>query len=392
VSYLAGCDGAHSTVRKAAGISFEGGAYPQQFALGDVEADGPLVAGAINAFALGRGMAMFFPLGSPSTWRVMAMEGGGPRPSSDDAAEDISTHALSLPELQAMVDDPTRGVVRLRDPAWLTRFRLHHRQAVKYSQGRIFLAGDAAHIHSPVGAQGMNTGIQDAWNLGWKLAMVSRGWANPGILDSYHSERWPVGRTLLRATDRLFGTFAKSISGSPFVRFVRRLMVRFVVAPALTRPRLRAIAFHFVSQLGVRYRASAAVTDGAPTLRHGPKPGDRLPDARVQRDNRATYLQQELSQACTQLLLCGPIPAWDTPQVKLLVNQFHEHLAVTYLTKEHADGLLVDVYGEALQRLGVESTAQYVIRPDGHVGFRCGGADLTAASNYLHQWFVPTPR
>jgi 2-polyprenyl-6-methoxyphenol hydroxylase-like FAD-dependent oxidoreductase len=112
VRYLAGCDGAHSTVRKATDIPFEGGAYLQNFALGDVEAD-----------------------------------------------------PLSLPELQAMVDDPTRGAVRLRDPVWLTRFRLHHRQAARYRDGSAFLAGDAAHIHSPVGAQGMNTGIQDSWNL-----------------------------------------------------------------------------------------------------------------------------------------------------------------------------------------------------------------------------------
>ena len=390
VSYLAGCDGAHSTVRKAAGIAFEGAAYPQQFALGDVEADGPLVAGAINAFALGRGMAMFFPLGSPTTWRVMAMEGDGPRPSPRDADEDISTHALSLTELQAMVNDPTRGAVRLRDPAWLTRFRLHHRQAVRYRQGRIFLVGDAAHIHSPVGAQGMNTGIQDAWNLGWKLAMVSRGWANDEMLATYHDERWPVGRTLLRATDRLFSTFARSISGSPFVRFTRRVMVRMVVAPALSRPRLRAAAFHFVSQLGIRYRASPAATEGAPILRRGPRAGDRLPDARVQRDNRETYLQQELSHASVQLLLCGPKQVWDVDRVTLLVNQFQERLTVTYLTTEQAEGSLVDVYGEAFERLGVESTAQYVIRPDGHVGFRCGGADLRAIGQYLNRWFVST--
>jgi hypothetical protein len=387
-----GCDGAHSTVRTGAGIPFEGGAYPQQFALGDVEADGALVPDAINAFALGRGMAMFFPLGKPTTWRVMAMEGESPRPSRTDTGEDISTHDLSLAELQAMVDDPTRKTVRLRDPAWLTRFRLHHRQAVRYREGRIFLAGDAAHIHSPVGAQGMNTGMQDAWNLGWKLGMVTRGFASDRLLDSYHAERWPVGRTLLHATDRLFGTFARSVSGSPFVRFVRRLMVRWVVAPALSRPRLRAVAFHFVSQLGVRYRSSPAVTEASPRLRQGPQAGDRLPDARVQRVGGATFLQQELSQPRMQLLLCGPVQAWDADCVKRLVDQFPDQLGVAHLTSEDAADALIDVHDEALPLLGVDSTAQYVVRPDGHVGFRCGGTDLTGASEYLHQWLIAASR
>ena len=263
-SYIAGCDGAHSTARKGAGIPFEGGAYPQSFALGDVEADGALVPEAINAFAVGRGVAVFFPLGQPRTWRIMAIEGGRPQSSYGSADETVSTDHLSLADLQTMVDDPTRGTVRLRDPAWLTRFRLHHRQAARYREGRVFLAGDAAHIHSPVGAQGMNTGIQDAWNLGWKLGMVSRGLADARILDSYHAERWPVGRTLLRATDRVFGVLARSVASGGMVASLRRMMVRRVVAPALSSPRLRARAFHFVSQLGIRYRTSPVVMEGEP--------------------------------------------------------------------------------------------------------------------------------
>lgn len=388
-SYLVGCDGAHSTVRRGAGIPFEGGAYPQAFALGDVEADGALVPQAINAFALGRGMAMFFPLGQPRTWRIMAMEATDLRPSRGAADDPVSTRQLSLAELQAMVDDPTGGTVHLRDPAWLTRFRLHHRQAVRYQQGRVFLAGDAAHIHSPVGAQGMNTGIQDAWNLGWKLAMVSRGLADARLLASYQAERWPVGRTLLQATDRLFGFFARSISGSPAVLSFRRIMVRRVVAPTLSSPRIRALAFHFVSQLGIRYRTSPAVTEGTPKLRRGPRAGDRLPDARVRRGAQSTFLQQELSSPHVQLLLCGPVGSWNTDRVAQIAVQFSNVLQVTYLTSEGADRALVDVHHEALTRLGVEDTAQYVIRPDGHVGFRCAGTDMKGAREYLERLFTP---
>ena len=391
--YLGGCDGAHSTVRKGTSIPFEGGAYPQTFALGDVEADGPLESGVIHAFGMGRGFAMFFPLGTPTTWRVMAMEADGSRnDASSGADDDVSTHDLSLAELQAMVDEPTFGSVRLRDPAWLTRFRLHHRQAARYQEGCVLLAGDAAHIHSPVGAQGMNTGIQDAWNLGWKLAMVVQGRANPRILDSYHAERWPVGRTLLRATDRLFGAFAKSVSGSEFFSRLRRVVVRGVVAPALSRPRLRAVAFHFVSQLGIRYRKSPAVIEGEPRLRRGPRAGDRLPDAAVRRGRETCWLQEELGGPQFHLLLCGPAVAWDQDRLSALEDRFHDLLVIRHVTREDSERALVDHSGEAFTRLGVDDPGQYVVRPDGHVAFRCGGTDLGGATEYLSRWFIARSR
>ena len=388
-SYIAGCDGAHSTVRKCAGIPFEGGAYPQSFALGDVEADGALVPEAINAFALGRGVAIFFPLGQPRTWRIMAMEGGRLQSSYGSADETVSTDHLSLADLQTMVNDPTRGTVRLRDPAWLTRFRLHHRQATRYREGRVFLAGDAAHIHSPVGAQGMNTGIQDAWNLGWKLGMVSRELADARILDSYHAERWPVGRTLLKATDRVFGVFARSVASGGVAAWLRRVMVRRVVAPALSSHLVRVRAFHFVSQLGIRYRTSPVVMEGEPPLRDGPRAGDRLPDARVSLGGHTTYLQRELSSPYVHLLLCGPLSAWDGDRVEQTLNRFLRVLKITYLTRDESDSALVDVHHEALRRLGVGVSALYVIRPDGHVGFRCAGINLDGVLAYLDRWLTP---
>src|SRR6266540_1514870 len=164
--YVVGCDGAHSTVRHLAGIGFEGSAYPQTFLLADLEADG-LEPGAAHTYLTGAGMLFFFPLGTPATWRMLAM-----RPPGDQTPADAE---VSLAELQAITASYTTDPLRLRDPVWMTRFRLHLRAATRYQTGRVFLAGDAAHVHSPAGAQGMNTGVQDAVNLAWKLALACSG-------------------------------------------------------------------------------------------------------------------------------------------------------------------------------------------------------------------------
>ena len=406
VRYLAGCDGAHSTVRERAGIPFEGQAYLQDFVLGDVEVDGLLERGALHSFPLRRGVAMFFPLGRPTTWRVIGASGASGRsrtsgrgrgqtaPQGSGDAPD--TGELSLKELQKVVDEATGGGLVLRDPAWLSHFRLHHRQAAHYRAGRIFLAGDAAHIHSPVGAQGMNTGIQDAWNLAWKLALVVRGNAVDVLLDSYESERWPVGRRLLRYTDRAFTLFTRAISGGRLATWVRRVVVARVsvrVLPhVLASSRLRAYLFHLVSQLGIRYRNSPAVTEGEPRLRDGPKAGDRFPDAKIELNGLQTYLQQELAGASLHLVLCGERDGWDPVQATAITARYPGVVAIHYLTARSSAEALIDTGGGVLLQLGVrgaQDSTQYLVRPDGHVGFRCAGRDLSALTMYLDRWLVP---
>src|SRR5262249_571500 len=157
--------------------------YPQNFVLVDTEADS-IEPDAAQVFLSERGMMFFFPLGTPASWRLLAM-----RPNGDE--RDRAPDDIALDEVQTLANRHTTGAVRRRDPVWMTNFRLHHRVAAGYRSGRVFLAGDAAHIHSPAGAQGMNTGIQDAVNLAWKLAATIRGGANPYLLDTYESERAP---------------------------------------------------------------------------------------------------------------------------------------------------------------------------------------------------------
>jgi 2-polyprenyl-6-methoxyphenol hydroxylase-like FAD-dependent oxidoreductase len=377
--YLAGCDGAASTVRRGAGIPFKGGAYPQTFALADLEADG-LDRDAAHAFLGQEGILLFFPLGRPASWRMLAMH-----PSLQGRQEPARP---SLEELQALADTFTDGSVRLRDPVWRTYFRLQHRQASRYQAGRIFLAGDAAHIHSPAGAQGMNTGIQDAWNLGWKLALVSRGVAHEALLDTYDAERRPVGGFVVRFTDR---AFSAATSTNPLARVLRTRLTPRVLPQALKFDRALASGFRTIAQLNISYRHSPAVQEGRPRLRRGPRAGDRLPDARVARDGQACWLGEALAAPGFHLLLCGPPGDWHTSQLTALRHRYPDTLAVHHLTPAAIPGALHDLDGQVFARLGVYDTAQYLIRPDGHIGYRCGGDDLAGLQRYLAHWLPNAP-
>jgi 2-polyprenyl-6-methoxyphenol hydroxylase-like FAD-dependent oxidoreductase len=379
--YLVGCDGAHSAVREGAGIPFEGGTYPQTFVLADLEVDGELERGAAHSFLGGEGILLFFPLGRPATWRIV-----GIRPTSEEPGDcEQGTEPLTLAELQRICDRFTGGTLRLHDPAWLTYFRVHHRQAARYRSGRVFVAGDAAHVHSPAGAQGMNTGIQDAWNLGWKLALVAHGLADPALLETYESERLPVGRFVLRFTDRASSV---ATTDSPFVRLMRTQIVPRLLPLLLRIRKGRAFGFRTLSQLAIHYRNSPAVQESPGAPRAGPRAGDRLPDARIVRDGRPSWLHQALTAPAFHLLLCGPASGWPEDRVAALKERHGALVAVHRLTHdaEAAPGLLLDPSGDALARLGVVEAAQYLVRPDGHIGYRSRGSDTLGAERYLTRW------
>jgi 2-polyprenyl-6-methoxyphenol hydroxylase-like FAD-dependent oxidoreductase len=385
--YVVGCDGAHSTVRDQAGIEFQGSAYPQTFVLADVEAYG-IETDAAHAFVSPLGFLFFFPLGAPATWRVLAM-----RPHTDEP-----TAELTLADVQAMVDSYTTTPVRLHDPVWMTNFRLHNRGAAHYRAGRVFLAGDAAHIHSPAGAQGMNTGIQDAVNLGWKLALVVAGQADPALLDSYEPERAPVGRRVLRFTDRVFTV---ATSRNPVMRFARTQLAPRLAALPLRVDAARAYGFRTVSQLGIRYRNSPLSVEGPNALRRRPRAGDRLPDAPVSYAGRVGTLHRALAAQGFHLLLCGPAVFWPAGAVADAVDGYSHLVTVHYLARDGGPDVLIDDSGAALSRLGVtgsQATALYLIRPDGHVAYRAGVdpdvnlSGLTGLRAYLARWLLPQPR
>jgi 2-polyprenyl-6-methoxyphenol hydroxylase-like FAD-dependent oxidoreductase len=378
--YVAGCDGAHSTVRRLAGIRFEGSSYPQTFVLADVDAEG-VEPGAAHVFLSDQGMLFFFPLGNPAPWRLLAM-----RPPADRTPAEAP---VVLDEVQAIASTYAGGAVRIHDPVWMTNFRLHHRAAARYRAGRVFLAGDAAHIHSPAGAQGMNTGIQDAVNLGWKLACTLRGGADPALLDTYEAERAPIGKMVLRFTDRAF-TIASSTN--PVVRFARTRLPTAVIPLALKATTARAYAFRTVAQLDIRYRNSRLSVDGPNPPRKGPRAGDRLPDASIIDQGQPSRLHRALAATGWHLLLCGPPDAWTAQSMTQLAERHTSLVTVHHLTAQNAPGALHDPDGQALHRLGLaaQRTAQYLVRPDGHIGYRAGGTDITGLARYLSRW-LPRP-
>jgi 2-polyprenyl-6-methoxyphenol hydroxylase-like FAD-dependent oxidoreductase len=336
-SYVSGCDGAHSTVREQAGIGFAGRAYPQTFLLADLEVDG-LEPDLVHSYLTDVGLLFFFPLGRPASWRLLAI-----RPTGN-------TGEVTLAELQAVVDSTTTDRLRLHSPVWMTDFRLAVRAAGEYRSGRVFLAGDAAHIHSPAGGQGMNTGIQDAVNLGWKLAFDLRGIANPALLDTYAAERAPVGQAVLRLTDRLF---TLATTGNPMVRMARTRVVPRLAPSVLRFAPGRAAAFRTLSQLHIRYRESPLSVDGPQVANCGIRAGERIPDAPY------------LTKPGFHLLLCGSSQAWP---------------AGTDTVGDWPDLVTVHLEDE-------RSPAQYLVRPDGYVGYRAGGTDLSRLRAYMSRWF-----
>jgi len=196
-SWLIGCDGAHSTVRHQLGMEFHGQTMPSDWVLADVHLSGVVGDPSITVFWHKEGMLALFPI-QRTRYRVVADVGESSGPIGEG-----NRPAPSLEEVQQILDARGPGGIRASDPVWLSAFTINERKVADYRSGRIFLAGDAAHVHSPAGGQGMNTGMQDAYNLAWKLALVTRGLCKPEpLLSSYSAERSAVAHRVLEATGR----------------------------------------------------------------------------------------------------------------------------------------------------------------------------------------------
>ncbi|KAK3402814.1 FAD binding domain-containing protein [Sordaria brevicollis] len=305
--YVVGCDGAHSIVRHSApDLTFDGDAYPQDFILCDARLANSNVARDRFTICFGdTGLLAFFPISPPSEdgedgglIRLIASGGRSvtkqpPSQPSSSASQQPQhgeqTHQPpTLTHFQSLLESfapPNSGIVH--SPIWLARFRLHHRGVSSYRSRRLFLAGDAAHIHSPAGGQGMNVGIQDAVNLGWKLATAVLNHslseeARERLLDSYHAERYPVGRALLQGTDRMFSFTA---AASPWILKVRNAVLPWVLPWLVAVKWVRRRFYGFISGFGTSYRGnlgeSVVVGEDREGVMKKVRGGDRLPDGKV---------------------------------------------------------------------------------------------------------------
>jgi 4,5-epoxidase len=272
--WVIGADGAHSVVRKAAGIGFPGVPRVERLLIADVCADLDSPRDAVVFFAGPAGLLGAFPLPGENVWRLMAPATGADR--ADLAPEQI------LDELAAGLAQHAGGVIR--SVAWASSFRIHRRLADTYRRGRLLLVGDAAHVHSPVGAQGLNTGIGDAENLAWKLALVING-AHEELLDSYEAERRPIAAEVLSNTADITGILAGT-------GLMTRLLRDHAMGPMLGRRWVQRHIADKASQLSVTYRRGPLGSTGplrAVGMRTpGLHPGDRVPDAEFTCENGDT--------------------------------------------------------------------------------------------------------
>jgi 2-polyprenyl-6-methoxyphenol hydroxylase-like FAD-dependent oxidoreductase len=376
--YLVGCDGADSTVRRQAGVAFRGGDYRRSVLLADIDLDGDLPDQTAHVFVGRQGVLILVAIGEQARWRLLVVQAGRATGASAPAVNDV----------RAVVERASGGRVRAHRVAWSMQVPLQHRLARTFQSGRAFLAGDAAHLHSPAGAQGMNSGIQDAVNLGWKLALAAQGAASEALLDTYGEERRPVARAVLALTHTLF--WIETADG-PVVGRARVVLAPLAVSMALRLAPLRTLGFRVIGQQWVRYPRGLAAVDGVPKLRRGPGAGHRLPDLPLLRDQVPWRLHQALATPGFHLLLCGPPHLWDRQRLARLRGRYGSLAGVHRLGTGPLPGQLCDPGGAALARLGARNGAQYLVRPDGHVGYRCAGFDLAGLERHMAR-LLPGPR
>jgi 2-polyprenyl-6-methoxyphenol hydroxylase-like FAD-dependent oxidoreductase len=383
--YLVGCDGAASLVRGRVG-AWRGGDYAQEVVLADLSlrasaaagaasgpgaqpaaapGDDPLEPGTTHVVAARRGLLFLFANGERAPWRMLATRRAGPAPLPFGQPGPPVPRAA----LQALID--AAGLrATITDVAWSAQVRLQHRLATHFRRGPFFLAGDAAHLHSPAGGQGMNAGIQDALNLGWKLAFATRvARPSPVLLNSYERERRPADQRVLRATHAIFWAEA---GGHPLAQLARSVLVPLgaPLLPWLTRRRrLMTAGARLLSQFGLNYRRSPLSVEGVPRARSGPRPGSRVADTEVSCGGARVRLHALLAEPGVGSFGRGPVvqaPVGRGPIVEAPIGsgpadaRIHVHR-------------LIDRPG----------TGVLIVRPDGYVGFRAAAVDPRQIADWL---------
>lgn len=255
--FMIGCDGSHSLVREHLNLEFKGGSYASQFIMSDAKVEWEFDHEHLRAFIDPGSIGIFFPIKGDHSSRVLTVREVDLEPDT----KTTTAYPASVLEIEKNFAEVSHQKnLRLSNPTWVTKYHVHHRCVDKLQVGRVFLAGDSAHIHSPAGAQGMNTGLQDAANLCWKMVRVIKGYSDISLLETYHQERWPVAQKVLHFTDRFFSV---ATSRNKNLIKVRDMLFPVVTKFLMNKSFGRKFIFSFVSQLGIHYHPNSVVARGA---------------------------------------------------------------------------------------------------------------------------------
>ena len=348
-AYLAGCDGAHSTVREVLKTGFPGGTYAHVFYVADVQATGPAMDGELHVALDDADFLAVFPMAGEGRARLI----GTVRRDAEDQRQPLGWDHVSKRVIERMG-------IKVDEVNWFSIYHVHHRVTGHFRADRVFLLGDAAHIHSPVGGQGMNTGIGDAVNLAWKLAALLHGRAETGLLDTYEPERIAFARRLVATTDQAFKIVT---SDGPVARFVRLHIVPRLLPALFQSNSVRRFMFRTISQTAVNYRGSS-LSEGIVGRVRG---GDRLPWIEFDpTTDRRTDNFMPLTSLDWQVHVYG-----------------EPRQGIAELSQRRQLPLHVFPWQPVMSRTGLRRNAVYLVRPDGYVALADPDASASTLEAYL---------
>lgn len=352
--YLVGCDGPKSFVRHALGLEFGGSTFERMFYVADAQVDWQFSHDALHICLAKESFAVFFPLKGEKRYRLV---GVFPEEFAKDEGE------VLYEEIEARIRELAQFELDIHEVEWFSTYKVHTRHAERFSVGRCFLAGDSAHIHSPAGAQGMNTGIQDAYNLAWKLALVLKDAADKDLLNTYNEERLENAKNLLRTTDRMFQVAA---SDEWWLALLRTNVLPPIAKYILSLDSVRSFVFPLISQTGINYRHSSL-------SRHA---GDE--DFRVKAGDRMPYVVLDGVSVYDRLR---------EPKFHLLAfssdDSQESKTDVESKSTELVDLHRFQLTGEVIDKFGTERPFTVFLRPDNYIGFISSESSGSDVSGYL---------
>jgi 2-polyprenyl-6-methoxyphenol hydroxylase-like FAD-dependent oxidoreductase len=352
--FLVGCDGAKSPVRHSLGLKFEGSTFERMFYVADVQIDWQFKNDALMVFLMRNNLLAFFPMVGDNRWRIV---GTFPEEFAKDEGD------VLYEEIEEQIKRDAELELDITNVNWFSTYKVHTRHVNKFSEGRCFLAGDAAHIHTPAGAQGMNTGIQDGYNLAWKLAMVLGGHADKKILDSYNDERLENAENLLKTTDRFFNLVA---SPEPVLSYLRTHVFPFIAGAAFSIDAVKKFVFPRISQIGINYR-HGGLTDHAGDGDFEIKSGDRFPYFPIE----GTSVFDRLREPKFHLVSFSD--GLDGRNSRRLAPDYEEIV-------ERVD---MPVSPQVAELFGTDKSFDVLLRPDNYIAAISSDTSLTPVENYL---------